>query len=450
MYLSNLPKRLSTLLLFPLAVLCAQDEAKTDFNVSLDYSRFSIDGGVYLDVYLMVPQSVFTFVEVEDGWEASVVFQTALIQGDIVPYDPDRWTRTYRAPDKQSIADLTWVPDISKFYVEPGDYILQVTMVDVHSKKQQTMRRSISLELFPKDKISISDLTIASTVVKAKAENEFTRYGYDVVPNAQRTFSSAAPMMYYFFEAYGLSGTGNYNLHTQILSLNGDVVQDFPVSTKKMPGTSAVEWGGVNTAGLGSGIYKLAVEISDDVTGQTTSQKRTFYILREAKNNQDRSEANDDYAGLSGLQLDDIYQVVSLIMDKKEKRLYENSDDEGKRAVLSTFWERRDPDPSTPINEFKIEFYKRVQMANRDFGSESDSGWKTDRGRILIKYGPPSNIENQQSSLDQKPWVTWQYYEIEGGVYFVFVDRSGYGSFQLVHSDARDEVQDPDWQRFLK
>jgi GWxTD domain-containing protein len=222
------------------------------------------------------------------------------------------------------------------------------------------------------------------------------------------------------------------------------------VSTKKMPGTSAVEWGGVNTAGLGSGIYKLAVEISDDVTGQTTSQKRTFYILREAKNNQDRSEANDDYAGLSGLQLDDIYQVVSLIMDKKEKRLYENSDDEGKRAVLSTFWERRDPDPSTPINEFKIEFYKRVQMANRDFGSESDSGWKTDRGRILIKYGPPSNIENQQSSLDQKPWVTWQYYEIEGGVYFVFVDRSGYGSFQLVHSDARDEVQDPDWQRFLK
>ena len=199
MFQSSLPKRLITLLLLSLAALYAQDEAKTDFKVSLDYSRFSIEGGVYLDVYLMIPQSIFTFIEVEDGWEASVVIQTALIQDDIVPYDPDRWTRTYRAPDKKSIANLTWVPDISKFYVEPGDYTLQVTMVDVHSKKQQTMRRPISLNLYPKDELSISDITIASQVVEAKTENEFTRYGYDVVPNAQRTFSATAPMMYYFF-----------------------------------------------------------------------------------------------------------------------------------------------------------------------------------------------------------------------------------------------------------
>ncbi|NQV43001.1 MAG: GWxTD domain-containing protein [Candidatus Marinimicrobia bacterium] len=450
MYQSNLPKRLFTFVLLLLGVLSAQDEPKIDFKVSLDYSRFSIEGGVYLDVYLMIPQSVFTYIEVEGGWEASVVFQTALIQDDIVPYDPDRWTRTYRAPDKQSIPNLTWVPDISKFYVEPGDYTLLVTIVDVHSKKQQTMKRPVSLELFPENELSISDITIASQVIEAKKENEFTRYGYDVVPNAQRTFSAAAPMMYYFIEAYGLSGTGNYDFHTQILSLNGDVVQDLPVSNKKMPGTSVVEWGGLNTAGLGAGIYKLAVEISDGVTKQSTSQRRTFYILRETAGKQKQAEEKDDYAGLSRGQLDDIYNVVSIVMDKKEKRLYENSDDVGKRAVLTTFWDRRDPNPETKINEFKVEFYQRVQIANRDFGSESDTGWKTDRGRILIKYGRPSNIENQQSSLDEKPWITWQYYELEGGAYFIFVDRSGYGSFQLVHSDARDEVQDTDWQRYLK
>ena len=450
MFLSNSPRRLLTLVLLLLSVLTAQDESKTDFKVSLDYSRFSIDGGVYLDVYLMIPQSVFTFIEVDGGLEASVVFQTALVQDDIVPYDPDRWTRTYRAPDRQAIPNLTWVPDISKFYVEPGDYTLLVTIVDVHSKKQQTMKRPVSLELFPKTELSISDITIASQIIEAKKENEFTRYGYDVVPNAQRTFSAAAPMMYYFIEAYGLSGTGTYDFHTQVLSLNGDVVQDLPVSNKKMPGTSVVEWGGLNTAGLGAGIYKLAVEISDGVTKQSITKKRTFYILRSTANKQQQAEEKDDYAGLSGGQLDDIYNVVSIVMDKKEKRLYENSDDVGKRAVLTTFWERRDPDPETPINEFKVEFYQRVQIANRDFGSESDAGWKTDRGRILIKYGRPSNIENQQSSLDEKPWITWQYYELEGGAYFIFVDRSGYGSFQLVHSDARDEVQDSDWQRYLK
>ncbi|MBT3252917.1 MAG: GWxTD domain-containing protein [Candidatus Marinimicrobia bacterium] len=450
MYQSNLLKRLFTFLLLSVSLLFAQDQADVDFKVSLDYSRFSIDGGVYLDVYLMIPQSIFTFVEIEGGWEAQVVFQTALIQDDIVPYDPDRWTRTYRAPDKQSIAKLTWVPDISKFYVEPGDYTLQVTIVDVHSKKKQTMRRPVSLELYPQDELAISDITIASQVIKAKKENEFTRYGYDVVPNAQRTFSSSAPMMYYFFEAYGLSGTGDYVVHAQILSLNGDIVQDFPASTKKMPGTSVVEWGGLNTAGLGSGIYKLSVEISDGVTQKTATQKRTFYILRETASKQEETGPKDDYAGLSASQVDDIYKVVSVIMDKKEKRLFEKSDDVGKRRVLTAFWDRRDPDIETPVNEFKVEFYQRVQVANRDFGIESDNGWSTDRGRVLIKYGPPSNIERQQSSLDQKPWVTWEYYDIEGGVHFIFVDRTGYGSFQLVHSNARDEVQDSDWERYLE
>lgn len=446
---SNLLKRLFTFLLLPLSLFSAQNQSEVDFNVTLDYSRFSIEGGIYLDVYLMIPQSIFTFVKAENGLEAQVVFQTALIQDDIVPYDPDRWTRTYRAPDRQSISALTWVPDISKFYVEPGDYTLQVTIVDVHSKKQQTMRRPISLELFPPGEITISDITLASQVIKAKAENEFTRYGYDVVPNAQRTFTSGAPMMYYFFEAYGLSGTGDYGVHTQILSLNGDIVQDFPSSTKKMPGTSVVEWGGLNTAGLGSGIYKLAIEISEGVTNRSITQKRTFYILRESSGKQDDVEEKDDYAGLSASQVDDIYKVVSVIMDKKEKRLYEKSDDVGRRKVLNTFWERRDPDPETPVNEFKVEFYQRVQMANRDFGSEKDGGWSTDRGRVLIKYGPPNNIDTQQSSLDQKPWITWEYYDIEGGVYFIFVDRTGYGSFQLVTSNARDEVQDSDWERFL-
>ena len=450
MYPSSLLKRLIVLLLVSLGALFAQDEAEIDFKVSVDYSRFSIEGGVYLDIYLMIPQSVFTYIEVENGLEAQVIFQTALIQNDIVPYDPDRWTRTYRVPDRKSIASMSWVPDISKFYVEPGDYILQVDIVDAHSKKQQTIRKPVSLKMYPTTELNISDITIASQVIKATAENEFTKYGFDVVPNAQRTFTANSPMMYYFLEAYGLAGTGNYKIHAQVLSLNGDVVQDFPVRTKKMPGTSAVEWGGVNTAGLSSGIYKLLVEVSDDVTQKTTSQKRTFYILRDTGSKEVETTEKDDYAGLSASQVDDIFKVVRIVMDKNEKRLYKKSDNIGKKNVLTSFWKRRDPTPETSINEFKQDFYSRVEMANRDFGTDLKDGWNTDRGRILIKYGIPSNIERQQSSMGQRPWVLWQYYAIEGGVQFIFVDRTGFGDYQLVHSDARNEVEDNDWERFIK
>ncbi len=450
MFPYNLPKKLISFLLLSLSLIFAQDSTDVDFKVSIDYSRFSIDGGVYLDIYFMIPQAVFTYNQVEDGLEAKVFFQTALVQNDLVPYDPDQWSRTYHAPNRQAINKLPWVPDISKFYVQPGEYTLQIDIVDIISKKQQTIRKPVTLELFPSDELNISDITIAAQLVKAKTENEFTKYGYDVVPNSQRTFTAAAPMMYYFLEAYGFSGTGTYKIQTQVLSLNGELVQDFPIRTKDLPGTSVVEWGGVNTAGLSSGIYKLSVNITDDATLATANQKRTFYILRDTGGKQEELKSEDEYEGLSASQINDIYRVVSIIMDKNEKRLYSKSDDVGKRNILTSFWDRRDPNPETSINEFKQEFYKRVQVANRDFGSDSEAGWSTDRGRILIKYGQPSDIERQQSSIGQKPLITWQYYEIEGGVQFIFVDRTGYGNFQLVHSSARDEVQDPDWQRYLK
>ena len=67
----------------------------------------------------------------------------------------------------------------------------------------------------------------------------------------------------------------------------------------------------------------------------------------------------------------------------------------------------------------------------------------------MIQYGRPDNIERAPSTLDQKPWEGWTYYDIEGGVEFIFIDRTGYGSYELVHSTARDEIRDETWQRFL-
>ena len=446
---SNLLKRTILLLIAAWAVTAADSYTEADLGVSLDYSRFSIEGGVYLDVYLMIPQSLFSFSPGEKGLEAKAVFQVALIQDDLVPYPPDRWQRIYRATDQAAVAGLSYVPDISKFYVEAGEYLLQVDIIDVNSNSRQRIRQPLSLELFPAEELTLSDITIASQIIKVDHENEFTKYGYDVVPNAERTFSPRSPMLYYYFEAYGLSGAGNYQVHTQVLSLNEDVVQDYPVRTKQMPGTSAVEWGGVNTAGLRSGIHKLLITVTDEDGDRQVSRKKTFYVLKQSNPEQVQTTTGNDYAALDESQLDEIFQVVSLIMDKKEQRLFKHSDIDGKRNVLAAFWDRNDPDPETALNEFKTQFYQRVQLANREYSSETNEGWKTDRGRVLIQYGQPNNIERAPSALGQKPWESWEYYEIEGGIQFFFVDRTGYGIYQLVHSSARDEVQNYDWRRYL-
>ncbi|MFB3099953.1 MAG: GWxTD domain-containing protein, partial [Gammaproteobacteria bacterium] len=77
-------------------------------------------------------------------------------------------------------------------------------------------------------------------------------------------------------------------------------------------------------------------------------------------------------------------------------------------------------------------------------------GWKTDRGRVTLKYGEPDNINKNSALGDNRAYEIWEYYHQEGGVIFVFVDKDGFDDFDLVHSNARTEVSDPDWRRWIE
>ena len=72
------------------------------------------------------------------------------------------------------------------------------------------------------------------------------------------------------------------------------------------------------------------------------------------------------------------------------------SNDEERDAFIEQFWQRRDPTPDTEENEFKEEHYRRIAYANEHF-SAGRAGWRTDRGRIYIVFGPPDEIEAHPS-----------------------------------------------------
>jgi len=100
-----------------------------------------------------------------------------------------------------------------------------------------------------------------------------------------------------------------------------------------------------------------------------------------------------------------------------------------KQAFFKRFWAARDPDPSTAVNELKNEYFKRVNFANRNFTAFGTEGWLTDRGRILIKFGYPDDIERHPFDMDSKPYEVWRYYNLRK--IFVFVDRTGFGDYRL-------------------
>jgi GWxTD domain-containing protein len=78
-----------------------------------------------------------------------------------------------------------------------------------------------------------------------------------------------------------------------------------------------------------------------------------------------------------------------LMTDEEEKAWKAVSSDAAAAAFIDLFWARRDPTLSTPRNEFREEFLKRVRYADGSFAEKRRRGALSDRGQVYILLGPP-------------------------------------------------------------
>ena len=108
---------------------------------------------------------------------------------------------------------------------------------------------------------------------------------------------------------------------------------------------------------------------------------------------------------------------VRYLLTGEEDQAYRLLSTEAQRtAFIQKFWASRDPDASTPDNEYRRQFYARVIEANALFTDSTKPGWKTDRGKIFILLGPPDDLEQEQTRGDFLPnVVVWTYRNPPGG-----------------------------------
>lgn len=138
--------------------------------------------------------------------------------------------------------------------------------------------------------------------------------------------------------------------------------------------------------------------------------------------------------------------VVYIITDEEKQAFKRLKTDEERQEFVEAFWRRRDPTPDTEENEFKEEHYRRIAYANDHYAS-GIPGWKTDRGMIYIKYGPPDEIDSHPSGGSYErpyeegggetstyPFEDWRYRYIEGigtNIVIEFVDTTMSGEYHI-------------------
>src|SRR3984885_11242432 len=138
--------------------------------------------------------------------------------------------------------------------------------------------------------------------------------------------------------------------------------------------------------------------------------------------------------------------VVWIISDEERAAFKQLSNDEERDNFIEAFWQRRDPTPDTEENEYKEEHYRRIAYANEHFAA-GIPGWKSDRGRMYIMYGPADEVDSHPSGGSYErpieegggetstfPFEDWRYRYLEGigqEVMIEFVDTCMCGDYHM-------------------
>jgi GWxTD domain-containing protein len=180
---------------------------------------------------------------------------------------------------------------------------------------------------------------------------------------------------------------------------------------------------------------------------QPTSQAAEDPLKRNPSEKQKKQQKRSLNIELSKTYKKWLNEDVAYIISDQERAAFKQlSNDEERDNFIEQFWLRRDPTPDTEENEYKEEHYRRIAYANEHFAA-GIPGWKTDRGRMYIMYGPADEIDSHPSGGSYErpmeegggetstfPFETWRYRYIEGigqEIIMEFVDTCMCGDYHM-------------------
>jgi GWxTD domain-containing protein len=431
--------------------------------ISLDYASFrGNERTVYVEVFLSFFQNYLTYVKQNNHYLAEYIASVEIIKNDsTITSVIDR--RQSHIDSLKDISTSRKFLNTFRFQLQPNKYNARVIVKDIFSNRLGEYIFDLETTIFVKDSLALSDVQLATKISADTVNSDFLKNSYQVIPNPGSIYGISLPVLYYYAEVYNLqyskNNPGSYILKCNITDVNGNVVKTYRDRVIKKPGNSAVIVGGHNIVTLPAAVYFFNLKIFDEQSQKTVGSSKRFAFLKpvdkklaskDSISYQDAKAPNISiYASFSEKDLDLEFKRVKYISGKQEQNVFKQLDVEGKREFLENFWKKHDPNDRTEINEYKKEYFKLLNYANINFNAMKREGWETDRGRILLTYGVPSEIDRHYMSIDREPYEIWQYNSLEGGVIFVFADLTGFGDFELLHSTLSRELFQTDWERLI-
>ncbi|MBI1796575.1 MAG: GWxTD domain-containing protein [Candidatus Eisenbacteria bacterium] len=373
-----------------------------DVAISLDHGQHPA-----LSVSITLPYSELEWILLDPhqprlaaGVEFTVVFEA---RGKTeVP--GDAWERRavvadYRASRRPNAVFL----EKRTIAVPPGSYHARITARDLNSGQESIATEKIEVPDYSRVPVGFADLELGLADSTGRFEPVPTRrFGTDVVRVAARAA---------LFDRRAGTWPRHYTLQYHVRDEDGQMLlTGSQEATVASSGDSLLIR--PTRGDLFLGAYTFEVEL---VEGRSHWRvERSFEV--------------DESGPPRGKEFERILEALAYIATPEEMDWLHSMPPEQQAQAWEEFWRRRDPTPETPRNEAEIEFFRRLRYAEHHFQGFGP-GWRSDMGRIYIKFGPPDQIESRPASSTEPQLEIWYYNQPYRRI--VFADREGFGRFLL-------------------
>lgn len=413
---------LSIFLFFTFNTVLAQD------FIAQNQEKFFFDAVVFddygndsakVDLFFIVPYQTLNFKSNQNIFGANYELMISIYDTSSFKIKSETIQRTLVTEDYYTALGGNADYDKASLRIKlpKGEYQVKVSLIDGFNNESYSKMRNISILDFNNYDFSLSGMMLVSTIEEVNGKFRITPYLSDDIGGIRDGF-------FVFLEAY------NYKNIYDSVFFNFDIFSDDKLIYSSEPTIKYI--------GESSNRIYLKIDLPKKLLPggfrlRINSFNKNTIDFRSESGILAAAQRTIKYEQSMGAKIladlkNAVDQLIYIAYNEEIEVISKAETDDKKIELFEQFWERKDPSPGSPRNEAMIEYYSRIEFADKNFRSYT-KGWRTDKGMVYIIFGPPMNISRNSNFNDGKIYEQWIY---SNNREFLFVDNTGFGDYRLV------------------
>lgn len=426
-------------------------------ETSISYSTFNSPKTPYIEVYVHVIGSTVKYIPIDSSFSKAKVEVLILIK---------KGEEIIKAEKYQLNSPLATFPkdfmDLKRFALENGDYHLEVSVTDANQPDQVNNFDTPIKINFDSDLLVQSDIQLLASFKKDESASQMVKNGYFLENLPFNFYHKNLSKLIFYHEIYNSNKVMELpylvRYYIEEVDGSGEVKTVMMGHKAQKPKNINIMLVQMDITKLKSGNYNLVVEVRNPDELMLSKKKVFFQRSNPYLELEKIQEAPPEEMFTIKLSQEELrYSLRAIAMNVPESDveiinlLLKNDEAEAQRSYLFSYWAL-----VSPVNpEATYKKYMEVAKAvDKTYYAGFGPGFESDRGWVFMKYGKPDEVVTIVDEVAAPPYEIWSYHKVEltrqpNGKFLFFNPSLASGNFQLLHSNVRGEVNNPDWEQQL-